>query len=270
MPELPEVETTCQGISPHITGQTIKQVILRETRMRWSVSPELEDLVGERVLSVSRRAKYILVSFQNGTLIIHLGMSGSLRVIDPSVELRKHDHILITLSNGLELRYHDPRRFGCLLWTTGDPADHELIRSLGPEPLSDTFSAESLKAAAAGKKITIKQLIMDGKVVVGVGNIYACEALLSSGIHPKRQAARISKARLERLTDEIKAVLERSIKQGGTTLRDFLREDGTAGYFKQQLLVYDRENEPCHSCSAPIKRIILGQRSTFYCPQCQT
>ncbi len=269
MPELPEVETTCQGIAPHVTGQTIQTVIVREARMRWPVSPEIEDLSKETILSVSRRAKYILLTFESGTLLIHLGMSGSLRVIDPAADLRKHDHVLITLSNGLELRYHDPRRFGCLLWTSESPHLHPLIQHLGPEPLSEDFTAETLKTAAQKKKTTIKQLIMDGKVVVGVGNIYACEALFQAGIHPKRKAAAISLTRLDTLTNEIKAVLARSIKQGGTTLRDFLREDGTAGYFKQQLAVYDREGEACLSCDTPIKRVVLGQRSTFFCPKCQ-
>ncbi len=269
MPELPEVETTCRGIAPHVTGQSIRRIIIREARMRWPVSPELKELTGLTILTVTRRAKYILITFDTGTLILHLGMSGSLRVIDPAVELRKHDHVLISLSNDLELRYHDPRRFGCLLWTEDDPNQHELIRNLGPEPLSEAFSAESLKTAAVGRKTSIKQFIMDGKIVVGVGNIYACEALYRAGIHPKRKASAVSLARLRVLTEEIKAVLKRSIKQGGTTLRDFLREDGTAGYFKQQLTVYDREGELCLSCESPIKRIVLGQRSTYFCPTCQ-
>ena len=272
MPELPEVETTRRGIAPHIEGQVLGQVIVNEARMRWPVSPEIEDLEGCRVVAVRRRAKYLLLDCagkMEGTLIIHLGMSGSLRLIRPEEALRKHDHVQISLGSGLELRYHDPRRFGCLLWTARPAEAHPLICDLGPEPLSADFTGGNLARAVAGRKTTIKQAIMDGKVVVGVGNIYACEALFSSGIHPGRMAARVSRKRLDRLVDEIKRVLQRSITQGGTTLRDFLREDGTAGYFKQQLSVYDREGNACLSCGAGIKRVVMGQRSTFYCPKCQ-
>lgn len=269
MPELPEVETTCRGIAPHVTGQKIRLIELRETRLRWPVSPEIEDLVGSRIKSVSRRAKYLLLGFDSGTLLIHLGMSGSLRVIDPAADLRKHDHVLISLENGMQLRFHDPRRFGCMLWTDENSEDHELIKKLGPEPLSDDFNVEYLAATLASRKTTIKQAIMDGKVVVGVGNIYACEALYKSGIYPGRIASEVKRPRLKKLVDEIKAVLSFAIEEGGTTLKDFLREDGTAGYFKQKLNVYDREGKVCRSCEGLIEKVVLGQRSTFYCPKCQ-
>lgn len=273
MPELPEVETTRRGIAPHIVGRSISHVEIRDPRLRWPVSPAISDLAGHMVTRLDRRAKYLLAGVSGpthqGTLIIHLGMSGSLRIATPDVPLRKHDHITIGLPDQLELRYHDPRRFGCMLWTTAPASEHRLIRALGPEPLGDHFDTSALAHASAGKKTSIKQVIMDGAVVVGVGNIYACEALHSSGIHPTRSASRISKARLSKLVSEIKTVLQRSITQGGTTLRDFLREDGSEGYFKQQLLVYGREDEPCRTCSTPIKRIVQAQRSTFYCPKCQ-
>ncbi len=268
MPELPEVETTRSGIEPHLVGQAIADLVIRNGSLRWPVPDEIHDLVDQKVIAVRRRAKYLLVDFETGTLILHLGMSGSLRISSADTPLRKHDHLQFMLGSGAELRFHDPRRFGCALWST-DPEQHDLIRNLGPEPLEPEFSVEHLLAACSQRKAPIKQVIMDGKVVVGVGNIYACEALHRSGIHPKRPAQRISKARLAKLVEEIRFVLERSITQGGTTLRDFVNESGEAGYFKQQLTVYGRESEPCHTCCTPIKRLVLGQRSTFYCPKCQ-
>ena len=270
MPELPEVETTKRGIEPYLLGQTIASVEVRQPKLRWPVSSEVDSLPGSRITSIQRRAKYLLIEVERGAhLILHLGMSGSLRIIEPTAELRKHDHVLISLSNGLQLRFHDPRRFGCLLWTEQDPAHHPLLASLGPEPLSDQFSTETLLEKSQRRNVPIKPFLMDNKVVVGVGNIYACEALHSAGINPKRSANRISRKRLDRLVEETKKVLHRSIEQGGTTLRDFLKQDGTAGYFKQQLNVYGRENELCRICETPIRRIIQAQRSTFYCPSCQ-
>jgi formamidopyrimidine-DNA glycosylase len=269
MPELPEVETTCRGIRPHLTGQRILAVEVRERRLRWPVTEEIDALAGQRVKDVQRRAKYILLHCDRGHALIHLGMSGSLRLCDPSVALRKHDHLALSLESGLQLRYHDPRRFGSWLWVTGDPHQHPLLRDLGPEPLGDDFTAAYLAQACKGRARSIKQTIMDARVVVGVGNIYACEALFTSRIHPAKPAGRVSHAKLALLTDAIRAVLARSIEQGGTTLRDFLREDGSPGYFRQQLKVYDRAGQPCHDCGAPIKRTVLGQRSTFFCPRCQ-
>jgi len=273
MPELPEVETTCQGIAPHLSGQILLGVEVRNGNLRWAVSAEIYQLKKTLLPSencVSRRAKYILISLpKQQTIIIHLGMSGSLRICSPDDPIKKHDHVIFRLSSGLEMRYHDPRRFGCILFTSELPQQHPLLRKLGPEPLSDNFSTSYLVEKSTPKTKTIKQHIMDNHVVVGVGNIYACEALFQSGIHPKRAAGKISKKRLETLRINIKKVLQRSIDQGGTTLRDFLQSDGQPGYFKQQLNVYDRENEPCTTCETPIKRIILGQRSTFYCPKCQ-
>ena len=276
MPELPEVETTLRGILPHLLGRRVLGVEIRQRQLRWPVAPEIDHLPGSIVTGLHRRAKYLLATISpapdqppTGTILIHLGMSGSLRIIEPSAPLRPHDHVLVTLESGRQLRFHDPRRFGCWLWTAAPADQHPLLRDLGPEPLSTDFTGATLATAARGRRRSIKELILDGKVVVGVGNIYACEALHMAGIHPKRPAGRVGPARLERLADSIRQVLSRAIASGGTTLRDFLREDGAPGYFKQELLVYDREGEPCRSCQRPVRRIMLGQRSTFYCPGCQ-
>ncbi|MGK0189334.1 MAG: formamidopyrimidine-DNA glycosylase [Verrucomicrobiales bacterium] len=269
MPELPEVETTLRGVAPYLVGETILEIDIRERRLRWPIPEKMDDLVGARIVSAWRRAKYLLFDTGRGTIILHLGMSGSLRVIDSEAEWRKHDHVALRMSSGKELRFHDPRRFGCLLLCEGDVAEHKLIRSLGPEPLGDDFGASVLAARASGRSTSIKQLIMDAKVVVGVGNIYACEALFMAGIHPKRAAGRISKPRLQKLVVAIKEVLSHSIEMGGTTLRDFLREDGQPGYFKQSLRVYGREGEPCLKCERVIRRIVQGGRSTFFCAACQ-
>lgn len=270
MPELPEVETTLRGIAPHVVGQCIVTVEVRERRLRWPVPRAVDELAGCRISAASRRGKYLLLEVEGqGTLILHLGMSGSLRLVNPNVEWRRHDHLAIRLASGRELRLHDPRRFGCVLFTRGDPQRHKLLRELGPEPLGETFDADCLATAARGRKVAIKQCIMNSHVVVGVGNIYACEALFMAGIHPTRAAGRISRARLAALVAAIREVLGASIKQGGTTLRDFLHEDGKPGYFKQSLRVYDREGEPCRVCGGPVRRAVQGGRSTFYCPQCQ-
>jgi len=269
MPELPEVETTCRGIRPHLEGRRVTHVAVREARLRWPVAEEIGRLAGREVRAVRRRAKYLLVAFEHGTAIVHLGMSGSLRLCGPEVALRRHDHLALTLDSGLQLRFHDPRRFGCWLWTAGNPQEHPLLAALGPEPLEEAFSAAHLAAACRGKTAAIKTTIMDARVVVGVGNIYASEALFAAGIDPRRAAGKVSRARLARLVEEIRAVLARSISQGGTTLRDFLREDGEPGYFRQQLAVYDRAGEPCRTCGRPLRRIVLGQRATFFCPGCQ-
>ena len=269
MPELPEVETTRRGILPHLKGENVREVIIHNPAMRWPVEDSVTRIVGARIEDVGRRAKYLLITSQHGTLILHLGMSGSLRICQPDVPLKKHDHFVLKLANNTELRLHDPRRFGAVLWHEGPLNSHHLLDHLGPEPLEGAFHAGYLHQSCSKRKTTIKQHIMNGKVVVGVGNIYACEALFRSGIHPHRKAGQIAKRRLEKLTQEIKAVLQEAITQGGTTLRDFLNESGEPGYFKQRLNVYDREDSPCHICDTPIRRTVISNRSTFYCPQCQ-
>jgi formamidopyrimidine-DNA glycosylase len=269
VPELPEVETTRRGLEPHLAGCWITKVDIRQPSLRWPVSAEVGDLVGRRILTVRRRAKYLLIGLEEGHLIIHLGMSGSMRIIAPEVALRKHDHVTFDLSSGQQLRFHDPRRFGCILYHPTDPLGHPLLRALGPEPLNPEFDATSFQRAIKGRASAIKLHLMNQAVVVGVGNIYACEALFRAGIRPGAPAGKVSLPRLRKLVDAVKEILARSITQGGTTLRDFLREDGTAGYFKQSLEVYDREGEPCKACGTTIRREVLGQRATFYCPRCQ-
>ena len=270
MPELPEVETTLRGIAPHVVGKRITEIDVRERRLRWPVPKEIINLNDSHVRSAWRRAKYLFLDVEAGTIILHLGMSGSLRIADPEIEWRKHDHLAFQLSTGKELRFHDPRRFGCVLFCQDSLEEHPLIRDLGPEPLSKEFDGSYLFNRAKGKTASIKQFIMNSKTVVGVGNIYACEALFLAGINPARQSGRISLRRLENLATAIKKVLTESIDAGGTTLRDFLHEDGEPGYFKQQLRVYGREGEPCRNCKSSIKRIRQNGRSTFYCQNCQT
>lgn len=272
MPELPEVETTRRGISPHLLGHTVTHMELRERRMRWPVEDDVLRIIGRPVTRIRRRAKYLLITCDAGTMILHLGMSGSIRICPHEMELKKHDHLIMQLDTGMDLRLHDPRRFGAVLWhdkKDGDPENHPLLQHLGPEPLGQDFNADYLIASCQGRTTSIKQHIMNGKVVVGVGNIYACEALFRSGIHPTRAAGKISKPRLLKLTREIKDVLAEAIAQGGTTLRDFLQEDGNPGYFKQKLNVYDRAGEPCRRCGTAIKKMVISNRSTFYCPKCQ-
>ena len=269
MPELPEVETTCRGIAPWIINQEIQTVVVRDRRLRWPIPDDIDlKLSGRKIQSVRRRAKYILLDTTTGTAMLHLGMSGSVRIIDKDEPAGKHDHVDIRFKSGKALRFRDPRRFGSLL-ITDNPSEHRLLRNLGPEPLSDAFDGDYLWLKSRGRKISIKQFIMNAATVVGVGNIYASEALFSSGIHPKRSAGRISLSRMIKLAAAIKAVLRRAIKAGGTTLRDFRNGDGRPGYFKQQLNVYGRECMPCQNCKAPIAVIVLGQRSTYYCKICQ-
>ena len=270
MPELPEVETTCQGISPHIVNQTIKHLVVRCANLRWPIPKNLSNqLSHQQITAVSRRAKYILIHTTNGIIICHLGMSGCLKVTQPDVSLEKHDHFDLVLEHCV-LRYNDPRRFGCLLFTQDPLEQHPLFEHLGPEPLAAQFNAAYLQKKAQRSKSSIKTFIMNQKIVVGVGNIYASEALFLAKIHPKRAAHRISRIRLEQLVDAIKSVLAKAITAGGTTLKDFYRSDGQPGYFKQELCVYDRDNQPCRRCNTKIKKIILGQRSSFYCTVCQT
>ncbi|THB69838.1 MAG: bifunctional DNA-formamidopyrimidine glycosylase/DNA-(apurinic or apyrimidinic site) lyase [Gammaproteobacteria bacterium] len=270
MPELPEVETTCNGIRPHIQNKVIVGVHIRNPSLRWPVPADLEELTkGQKVKQISRRGKYIVIGLQEGSLIIHLGMSGGIRVVNKHLELKKHDHVDIEFANETVLRYHDPRRFGCILWTDEDPQQHKLLIKLGVEPLSDAFHGEFLFEKAKGKTRAVKVFLMDSHIVVGVGNIYANEALFMSGIDPQIAVKDISHAQLDLLADNIKAVLEKAIESGGTTLRDFINSEGKPGYFQQQLNVYGRTGEKCVRCDGTIKQIRQGQRSTFYCPECQ-
>lgn len=268
MPELPEVETTRRGISPHILGRKVTRVLVRQPQLRWPVSPELSQvLTGQTIESIDRRGKYLLLGTVSGRVMIHLGMSGSLRIATPQSSLRKHDHIDFCFDDCI-LRFHDPRRFGSVFWLPGD-SGHELIDFLGPEPLNDEFSGEYLYLQSRSRKTAVKTFIMNSRVVVGVGNIYANEALYLSGIRPDRAAGRISADRHGVLATNIKAVLEQAIESGGTTLRDFVREDGSPGYFRQALRVYGRGGEPCPACGRLLKESRLGNRSTVYCRHCQ-
>ena len=269
MPELPEVETALRGVSPHVLGKRVREVIVRDKRLRWPVPETIHELEGCRIETGTRRAKYLLFGTVKGTLLLHLGMSGNLRVLPAETPFKKHDHLAITLESGKQLRLHDPRRFGAALWLEGDPMEHALLKDLGPEPLGDDFTAAHLHAACKGKTAAIKQVIMDAHVVVGVGNIYASESLFMAGINPRQAAGKVTKPKLVKLVQAIRKVLADSIQMGGTTLRDFVNESGEPGYFKLTLLVYDREDEPCRVCKTPIKRIVQGQRSTFFCPKCQ-
>jgi formamidopyrimidine-DNA glycosylase len=269
MPELPEVETSRRGIAPWVENQEVSEVIIRERRLRWPVPIDIDQqLPGQQIRAVRRRAKYLLFDTPIGSAMLHLGMSGSVRIIDVDEPAAKHDHVDIRFSSGKALRFRDPRRFGSLLWTT-NPAEHALLRDLGPEPLADTFNGDYLWNQARGRRVTIKQFIMNAGVVVGVGNIYASESLFLAGIHPKRAAGRVSAGRMSKLAEAIKSILARAIDAGGTTLRDFYGGDGEPGYFSQQLDTYGREGLPCSTCKNPIRAIVLGQRSTFYCPRCQ-
>lgn len=269
MPELPEVETTRRGIAPHLEGRTLLGAVVRQPQLRYPVTPHLDRrLKGQRVREVARRGKYLLVRLSKGSLIIHLGMSGSLRVLDADAPPRTHDHLDI-LFDGRCLRLHDPRRFGLVIWTEGPAEDHPLLRGLGPEPLGDEFTAAYLHQAASRRRVAVKNFIMDSHVVVGVGNIYANESLFAAGIHPLRRADRISLARYSKLRDTIRDVLSGAIRKGGTTLRDFVNENGNPGYFSLSLKVYGRTGQPCPVCGSPVRQCITGQRSTFYCPRCQ-
>ena len=270
MPELPEVETTRRGIETHIENNKVSKVILRRKTLRWPITPALsKDLPGETIQSVSRRGKYLLLATQKGCLLIHLGMSGSLRIVESSRAAAKHDHVDVVFANNKVLRYTDPRRFGCILWETEPIEAHPLLASLGPEPLEDNFHTDYLFKKSRRRNVAVKTFIMDSKVVVGVGNIYANESLFLAGISPKRSAGKISKPRYEKLVECIQQVLQQAIDVGGTTLKDFTGSDGEPGYFAQSLHVYGRRGEPCHGCNGTLKEIRQGQRSTVYCPQCQ-
>jgi formamidopyrimidine-DNA glycosylase len=269
MPELPEVETTRRGIEPHLVGRTIEGVVLRRRDLRWPVPRAIRSrLPGQRIDAVERRAKYLLLHTAAGSALLHLGMSGSLRVVDPDAPLRPHDHYDVVLDSGKALRYNDPRRFGCLLWQKPGET-HPLLHGMGPEPLGADFSGDWLWNLSRGRKAAIKTFLMDQATVVGIGNIYASEALFGARVHPKRAAGSISRARYARVAEEIRRVLLRAISCGGTTLRDFLAPDGTAGFFEPELYVYDRAGQPCKVCGKPIRAAVIGQRSTYWCPGCQ-
>ena len=270
MPELPEVETTRRGIEPHILHKQITKVILRERKLRWPVPARLPELLRDRsVNAVRRRAKYLLLDFDDAALMIHLGMSGSLRLVSAADPVRKHDHVDFCFRGGKTLRFHDPRKFGSIHWIPGDPALHPLLKDLGPEPLGDEFSGDLLFRLSRKRKAPVKTFIMDSHVVVGVGNIYANEALFRAGIRPTRAAGSVSRARYMQLAQAIREVLGEAIRVGGTTLRDFIGGDGEPGYFRQSLAVYGRGGMRCKNCGGILQEVRLGQRATVYCGRCQ-
>jgi formamidopyrimidine-DNA glycosylase len=270
MPELPEVETTRRGLEPHLSGQVIRTAVVRHSGMRWPVRAGLGRLLaGQRIRRLDRRSKYLLIDCTSGWLIVHLGMSGSLRVVPADTPPGKHDHFDLILENGKALRLTDPRRFGAVLWHKGEPARHKLLRALGPEPFAAEFDARWLHDRTRGRTAPIKSLLMNSHLVCGVGNIYANEALFRAGIHPARVAGRISLARYARLVTCVRETLLDAIRAGGSTLRDFVNADGAPGYFQQEYFVYDREGLPCRKCGTPIRATRIGQRSAFYCPRCQ-
>ncbi len=270
MPELPEVETTLRGIESHILHHKIKQIDIRQYRLRWPIFSDLANLLkNHSILTIKRRAKYLLLETSNGTLIIHLGMSGSLRILTQPSPAGKHDHVDITFAHEKILRYTDPRRFGAILWTMEDPAQHPLLKNLGPEPLSRAFSGNYLWKRAQGKKVAVKVFLMDNANVVGVGNIYATESLFAAGIDPRSPAETISEIRYKKLVLAVKTILRKAIQCGGTTLKDFVDSDGKPGYFSLQLKAYGREGLPCSRCKTKLTAIRLGQRNTVYCERCQ-
>ena len=270
MPELPEVETTRRGIRRHICGAMIEQVIVRQCNLRWPIPKTLPKHLKQQTLNqLSRRGKYLLFHLDQGVFMFHLGMSGSLRIVQANEPIKKHDHVDICFENGNILRYHDPRRFGALLWLNSDPQQHPLLAKLGPEPLSKQFNPDYLLKQAAGRKTAIKAFIMNAAVVVGVGNIYATEALYHAGIHPQQPAGQIHPDAYTTLVATLKSILSAAIRQGGTTLKDFVGGDGKPGYFKQSLAVYGRQGATCRACTTPLASIKLAQRATVFCPNCQ-
>ncbi|MDE2117072.1 MAG: bifunctional DNA-formamidopyrimidine glycosylase/DNA-(apurinic or apyrimidinic site) lyase [Betaproteobacteria bacterium] len=270
MPELPEVETTLRGLAPHLVGQRIAGVAIRHPQLRWPIPRNLPKLLRDQTIrSIRRRAKYLLIECGNGTLILHLGMSGSLRMLPADTPAEKHDHFDLLLAKGELLRLRDPRRFGAVLWRESDPAQHPLLARLGVEPLEKEFDAAYLHRATRKRSAAIKQVLMDSQVVVGVGNIYANEALFRAGIRPQLAANRLSLARCARLAQAVRETLREAIRLGGSSLRDYVDSNGNPGYFQQHYWVYGRAGEPCRVCGTPIKQIRQGQRSSFYCPRCQ-
>jgi formamidopyrimidine-DNA glycosylase len=269
MPELPEVETTRRGLAPHLVGRRVVELVVRQPELRWPVPAELAaGLRGQRIEGIERRAKYLLVHAEPGSALLHLGMSGSLRVVPAATPVATHDHVDWRLDSGQVLRYTDPRRFGCQLWQPRGEV-HPLLAGLGPEPLSGVFDGDLLWTRSRGRRAAVKLFLMDQAIVVGVGNIYASEALFAAGIHPRRAAGSVSRARYARLAVETKRILAHAIRRGGTTLRDFISPDGLPGYFEQELFVYGRTGAPCRVCSTPVRASVIGQRSTFYCARCQ-
>ena len=274
MPELPEVETTRAGLAPHVTGRVVTDVLLRRGDLRWPIPPEVaRELPGQRIDAVRRRAKYLLLDTDAGSALLHLGMSGSLRVVKGNAAVRAHDHVDISLAADADrsaqvLRFNDPRRFGCLLWQPRGEI-HELLRDLGPEPLSDDFDGDHLFARSRGRTAPVKSFLMDQRIVVGVGNIYAAEALFAAGIAPLREAGSISRGRYARLADAVRSILGQAIARGGTTLRDYINPDGAPGYFEQELAVYGREDQPCHRCGRALRHAVIGQRASVWCGRCQ-
>ena len=270
MPELPEVETVMCGLKPHLEGAVVQEVVLRHHQLRWPIPLNLKNCIHhQQVRSLTRRGKYLLMQFDSGTLIMHLGMSGSLRIVTNTTPLGRHDHVDIIFSPQKILRYTDPRRFGALLWTEDDPGQHALLKSLGVEPLSPDFTHQYLKMRSMNRKIAIKPFIMDSHVVVGVGNIYAAESLFLAGIHPATPAGLLTSVQCERLVASIQQTLHSAIRQGGTTLKDFVNIEGKPGYFAQQLSVYGREGLPCVACQTILKGLKFGQRNTVFCEHCQ-
>jgi formamidopyrimidine-DNA glycosylase len=270
MPELPEVETTRRGLLPHLVGRSIRDVVVRNANLRWPVPRDLaRRLRGEKVLAIRRRGKYLLFDCRKGHLLVHLGMSGRLTLVPEDLPARIHDHIDVRLEGRQALRLTDPRRFGAMLWLRGPAERHALLKGLGLEPLEAAFTGEALHRKASGRHVAVKQFLMNARIVTGVGNIYASEALFHAGIHPSRSAGRISRPRWDRLAAAVRATLESALEAGGTTLRDFASADGRPGYFQHRFSVYGREGKPCRVCATPIRALRQGQRSTFYCPACQ-
>lgn len=270
MPELPEVETTVRGIKPHLEHNVIEKIIVRQPKLRWMIPEEVSNKSAKQTIQkIFRRGKYIICKLDKGAIIIHLGMSGRVRIIETTSEIAKHDHVDLVLTNGTILRYTDPRRFGSILWDDDNGLNHPLISKLGVEPLSNEFSAEYLLNLAKKRNLPIKSFIMDGGIVVGVGNIYATEALFASGIHPQTPAKEINLKQMQKLVTEIRSTLELSISQGGTTLKDFLGSDGKPGYFIQKLKAYGRANQACFNCKTILQSLQIGQRTTAFCPNCQ-
>ena len=270
MPELPEVETTRRELEPRLVGRRVCRVLVREARLRWPIPPELGvRLEGHPITGLERRAKYLLASAGDGSALIHLGMTGSLRVVSCADPAGPHDHVDWRLDDGRCLRYRDPRRFGAMLWWPGPPAAHPLLSRLGPEPFSDTFHGQWLHERSRGRRAAVKSFLMDGRIVAGVGNIYANEALFEAGIHPGRPAGRISRERYDRLADTLRRILSRAIGAGGTSFRDYVRTDGEPGRYQTRLMAYDRAGKPCIRCGTTLRGRIIGQRSTVWCPRCQ-
>ena len=268
MPELPEVEVTRLGIAPYLTGRRISAAVARERRLRWPVPMSFEALAGRVVRAVRRRGKYLLLECDQGHLILHLGMSGSLRLLARDTPPGKHDHVDLVFADRV-LRLRDPRRFGAVLWTEAPLEKHPLLEHLGIEPLSRAFDGPHLYALTRGRRTAIKQLIMDARTIVGVGNIYASESLFVAGIAPRTPAGRLSRLRCARLAAAIKQTLRKAIRAGGASLRDFVRSDGAPGHFQLRAWVYDRAGQPCRRCGTRVRRIVQGQRATFYCRRCQ-